>query len=426
MKTLAEKVIIVITSLMMIALNAPGQDLCKDVLNAAYSRLEISYSKSATSAAKEWFCSDKFFSDIREYSATGSVTVPIKGIPFVFKASGNSSTSLQKRELFCAENESFFSMDQALTLFSQVVEKRTIEAWEKCMVEKMRATAGTSIYLEEEVIGNDIFVKAKFRIVDDESRHKRPLVMTYFVTNANQVKGDWQAGQEVPLTGILHQFKRIDEHKPVTITLTTTQGISQTLTIKGKEYPLEVGYINASWEEPYQAEGQPQDVYQDFTTGDHHCSSNCRGEPTRTNYTLRLDGSSWGDGYMKDLRLDCIGGPCEWHEVRECRLLNSKVGYGSWDVWTRPTTWRLAAKWVPYVRKWRTATAGKRDLTRGDKLILSIPKNARNVKIYGRTLDGYFEFPIDQIKGDAWLKYGGFSSSYSNYEHMFRVAQRPN
>lgn len=36
----------------------------------------------------------------------------------------------------------------------------------------------------------------------------------------------------------------------MTVKLLTTQGISENLTIKGNEYPNEIGYINASWEEP--------------------------------------------------------------------------------------------------------------------------------------------------------------------------------
>lgn len=403
-----------------------SQDYCKDVLDAAYNRLSISSNQSSVSAAKNWFCSDNFFSDIKNFTASGSISIPIEGVPIKFGASGNDYSSLQKREQVCKSSSNYFSSDQALTIFKQVVEKRTIEAWERCMIEKFRGSAGTSIYLEEEVTGNDIFVKAKFRIVDDASRDKRPLVMSYFFTNAYDIKGDWVTGKEVPLTGILHQFRRKDENEPVTITLTTTQGISQTLTIKGKEYPLEIGYIRATWEEPYQGEGEPQEVWQQLVTGDHSCYSNCRGEPTRTNYSIRLDGSNWGNGFLKDLRLDCLEGPCGgWHERKEIKLLNSKVGFASWDVWTAPTRWRLSGKWIPYVEKWKNGSTNPRTLNRGDKISLSIPTNAKNVKIYGRTLEGNFEFSISNIKSDKWLKYESYTTTWGNYNLLFRVAQRP-
>jgi hypothetical protein len=410
-----------------------SQDYCKDVLDAAYNRLSISSNQSSVSAAKNWFCSDNFFSDIKNFTASGSISIPIDGIPIKFGASGNDYSSLQKREQVCNSSSSYFSSDQALTIFKQVVEKRTIEAWERCMIEKFRGSAGTSIYLEEEVTNNDILVKAKFRITDDALRDKIPLVMSYFITNAYDIKGDWVTGKAVPLTGILHQFRRKDENETVTITLTTTLGISQTLTIKGKEYPLEIGYIKATWEEPTQGEGEPQEVLKELVTLDHHCEGDCRDEPTRTNYSIRLEVKdntgrllTPSEGYLKDPKLNCMEGPCGgWNQVKEVRLLNKTTAYASWDVWTRPTRWRLSGNWVYYTESWKYGSTSQKTLNRGDRITLNIPTNAKNVKIYGKTLEGYFEFSMSNIKSDKWLKYESYTTNWGNYNLQFRVAQRP-
>jgi hypothetical protein len=422
-----------LTLILATSFGAYSQDYCNDVLVAAYNTLSINSSQSSVSAAKSWFCSDNFFSDIRDHAAGGKITIPIYGVPVEFGGTYNSQSSLQKREQFCSSSSSYFSNDQALVIFKQVVEKRTIEAWERCMIEKFKAIGNSSIYLEEDISGNEIFVKAKFRITDESSRDIRPLVMTCIYTNAIMLKGDWREGNEVPLSGIIQHFRRIDENEPVTIVLTATRAVSQTLFIRAKEYPFEVGEITATWEEPYQGESEPQEIWVEKVTGDHHCSSNCKGEPTRTNYTMKLetrDNSgrllSSEDGYLKEPKLNCVDGPCGgWHEIKELRLISQTVAYGSWDVWTRPTKWRLSAKWVYYTTKYKKGSSSKTLLRRGDQFIIKIPDNARNVRVYGKTLDGSFDFTLGTITSSKWLKYLGTINSDGYYNVSFIVRKRP-
>src|SRR5688572_10070163 len=284
---------------------SPAQDQCRDVLEAAYNKLSINQSSSAAAAAKSWFCSDKFLSDIGSNAAGGTITVPIEGVPVEFGGSSNSERSLQIREQFCQSSSSSFSSEEAFVMFSQVVEKRTIEAWENCMRDRLRNT-GSGITLFESVSGNDIYVTARFNIINDADRTTRPIVIGCYYSGVTMIAGQWTKGTEVTTGGIIQQFKRKNENEPVSITLQTTQGLSQPIIIKVKEYPLEIGDIKVEWEEPYQGESSPQIVWQEIITGDHSCYSGCGGEPTRTNYHARLDGSNWGNGFLRNIEFKCL------------------------------------------------------------------------------------------------------------------------
>ncbi len=79
------------------------------------------------------------------------------------------------------------------------------------------------------------------------------------------------------------------------------------------------------------------------TTRDHHCETNCQGEPTRTNYKLLLSGDE--NTLFKNPKLSCSSGPCEgWNAVLAVRLEDGgRTATASWDVWAHPTTWALTA-----------------------------------------------------------------------------------
>jgi hypothetical protein len=82
-------------------------------------------------------------------------------------------------------------------------------------------------------------------------------------------------------------------------------------------------------------------------TGNHHCSSNCQGEPTRTNYSVSLQA---GPGrVLREPTLRCVSGPCPWSAVLYARLEDdSRRAVASWDVWAMPTTWELSAEEISF------------------------------------------------------------------------------
>ena len=114
-----------------------------------------------------------------------------------------------------------FTEDEAYAIFSQTVDKTAVEAWAKCMTDRNRRLGNAVISLEEEVIDESILVTAKFRITVDGLRNKHALITDFFTDNVREVKGEWSKGKEVTLQGVVHQFRRIDPNKPVTIKLLT-------------------------------------------------------------------------------------------------------------------------------------------------------------------------------------------------------------
>ena len=86
------------------------------------------------------------------------------------------------------------------------------------------------------------------------------------------------------------------------------------------------------------------------TTGNHHCPHNCDGEPTRTGYTITLRAPAAKPGVEQSLRnakLECIAGPCPWSQVTVQPTVSPDElsATSSFDVWSKPTTWRLSAEY---------------------------------------------------------------------------------
>lgn len=83
-------------------------------------------------------------------------------------------------------------------------------------------------------------------------------------------------------------------------------------------------------------------------TGDHHCESDCKGERTRKTYKVEVSLPPNVRGAPRKLMnptLRCQEGPCRaWNKIIETKIVdNGKRAAGSFDVWSKPTTWRLSA-----------------------------------------------------------------------------------
>ncbi|MEZ9169060.1 hypothetical protein BCV09_17960 [Vibrio cyclitrophicus] len=83
-------------------------------------------------------------------------------------------------------------------------------------------------------------------------------------------------------------------------------------------------------------------------TGDHHCSSSCKGEPTRTPYRIdyRVDPKKYK---IVGANLSCdAGSSCSYNAVKGTNF-TSNTAYGSFDVWSRPSTWTLTVSRQPII-----------------------------------------------------------------------------
>jgi hypothetical protein len=131
-------------------------------------------------------------------------------------------------------------------------------------------------------------------------------------------------------------------------------------------------------------------------TGDHHCSSNCRNEPTLTNYnvTMKVTGSGrvppiLGDQRLLEPTLRCIAGPCAFSRTNAVYLSESDTrATATFAVWSRPTTFELSAKRQEY------AVVGTQELTLsfdvefGKSTSVPIPDDVTVGQVTGRLITG--------------------------------------
>jgi len=85
------------------------------------------------------------------------------------------------------------------------------------------------------------------------------------------------------------------------------------------------------------------DDFTTISTRDHHCESHCTGEPTRTNYVIELPVVEPPFRYSNP-KLTCGSGPCAFSkEIATSVTWSGRKAKASFDVWSHPMTWRLAA-----------------------------------------------------------------------------------
>lgn len=89
-------------------------------------------------------------------------------------------------------------------------------------------------------------------------------------------------------------------------------------------------------------------VYTIKTTGNHHCSSNCRNEPTKTGYDAVIIVPPSPDSRKQRLAnpsISCKDGACPFSTVTgQPRITdNGQTARAEFSVWGHPTTWQLSA-----------------------------------------------------------------------------------
>ncbi len=165
--------------------------------------------------------------------------------------------------------------------------------------------------------------------------------------------------------------------------------------------PIKVGFDNE-----YQGVGtlnyilQKQDwkqigtVQGDKSTSNHHCSSNCSGEPTRTNYRIAVSTDDFnqpklGDRKLLNPKLVCISGPCgAWNQVLNVSVSEDSLkANASFDVWSHPTNWTLTADIYEFQvisedRMFRDFNLSSKELLR-----IEVPNEAVEVVISGNMED---------------------------------------
>ena len=121
-------------------------------------------------------------------------------------------------------------------------------------------------------------------------------------------------------------------------------------------------------------------VSKDKVTGNHHCSRNCKGEPTRTNYSIEVSTGDFsspklGDKKLMNPKLFCITGPCSFSTVHGVKLVGNSEAKASFDVWSKPTTWNVKADIYQYQVVSETENHEVLSFSEKQLLTLRVPNN---------------------------------------------------
>lgn len=113
-----------------------------------------------------------------------------------------------------------------------------------------------------------------------------------------------------------------------------------------------------------------------ITTGNHHCSRNCQGEPTRQSYSIKLNADP--GHILRNPKLSCIGHTCVFSSRGKILGSGTNEVVAAVDVWSRPMTWVLSADQFRLVRTEldeRKVIQAGRELTHGKSFVVKQRSN---------------------------------------------------
>ena len=173
----------------------------------------------------------------------------------------------------------------------------------------------------------------------------------------------------------------------------------------------------------------------DRSTGNHHCSSSCGGEPTRTRYTIpyRVSRSNTtpptpGDRKLQNIRLSCVAGPCgAWNQVMSRGISdNSTYALAQFDVWSHPTTWRMQVD-VHQYREVQEKVINVPNSTNYNKLIkIETPDNYKYGKIiYTSYSNRKVEFVLGTEDGEGLVSLQSIQNLNGGKKVYFYTVNKP-
>jgi len=166
-----------------------------------------------------------------------------------------------------------------------------------------------------------------------------------------------------------------------------------------------------------------------MSTGNHHCSNNCRGEPTRTNYKMQVNLSDYkeptiGDRQLRGAKLECLSGPCGgWNKVYYAKTTeNMQSAIASFDVWSKPTTWKLTAEVYEYRPVSEEITETPLRVTTNGNVLLSVPSDAYSAIVNGTMEDDeVFAFDVGQPDKSGIFELLSKRESIDGNEYIYKI-----
>lgn len=360
---------------------------CKDILALGQRVIRLSSGSDESEDTKNWFCSDQFEERLSSGSFRGGITVPIEGVPISFQAGSDNSESFRRREQFCSDQTRQFRRSDTYSLFEQLADANVVREWGRCVERSCGGGANSSLLLRLERSGSgqvNVALQWRPRFTGDAP----PVITSIRKANLDCSGGVLATGERVTIEGLV-DVCTADRRQDTTLTINTTGGpVSKTLSrnLNG----LRAGTAFLSGAMPVQVWRPNGEVFRDMHTGDHHCGGGifgCRGEDRRTRYEIEIVVGA--DERLSNPRLNCLSGPCGgWFHIWHVVVNNDgHRAQAAFDVWSRPTVWRLTCNAEKLVSESRSFSSGY-NLVYGREVTITVPRNNSRAEVQVRLNDG--------------------------------------
>lgn len=329
----------------------------------------LSSTSTVSSDAKKWFCSDAFVETTRKSAGSGGITLPVEGVMLTFGTESETDASYKARKQFCASQAASFDTKDSIFLAKKVASATKVNAWLACHRLNVENAGSVSFTQETVSKGKMIVITAKWNHVNAAP----PPVVYELNTIGATCNNVIAAGTELTVEGLTDICKREGDSQ-VSLVLTTSAG-HKTIELAeincGKMYG-KIETVETVATPKWVSDGEKCTT---IGTGNHHCKHNCEGEPTRTNYKIDV---TVEDGFkLTNPRLNCIAGPCGgWNQVHYATNDGDKRVHGSFDVWSKPTSWRLCADKQKQIYESREVRSAPVSVTYGQNFTVTASKKA--------------------------------------------------
>jgi hypothetical protein len=303
-------------------------DTCDDRL----AQVGLPFAPQTPLSAKSWFCSSGFLNLLPNRSTPMSVRLRGQMVRYT---SSPSVDSLEKRNRFCNGGSSF-TLEDSVWLGLQVAPLSAAANWADCHTQAQDLHPAVRVELVENSRDTLFANVGLFGQTSGDTRVA--LVGTLGALTCPHVQ--LRNGLElVPDLLKTEKCSTTDEKEDGFLLLR----IGSRWAISSRLRKIYGGFAGEGIVELVLPGESVGGKTSDHQTGDHHCSSNCGGDPTRTRYIFPLTADP--ETVLRNPRLQCVSGPCHgWNTVvalettDQDRMVRAVV-----DVWSSPTTWRLAA-----------------------------------------------------------------------------------
>lgn len=411
---------------LVIAQGAHATDECAAVLaGGAQDSIVLQSRHQYASEATDFFCSDKFRSFVENNKGGFGLTLPIEGVPVTFGGDSRSDRAFTQRDTFCAKAERRLAEDASLALAVSVTSKARVDAWLACHglkseLGRLKISDVVKIETLPAADGRFLVLRASWTPVPFSAE---PSFVRLHLSSGLTCQ-PMAPNAKIPTSGLSTLCER-------------TSDDAQTIALEAK---ANESTLFTSHSLPARRCGKPYGRYSvvetreriDWVpagkkkvtreTGNHHCSRNCDGEPTRTNYRMELTASD-GES-LANPKLQCIGGPCGgWHHVYFTENDGPRRVHASFDVWSKPTSWLLSADlFKREVRTESESSAQATELVYGNTFVVPVSVGARSATLLVKTAAGSeAALPVDgQDHGE--LRWIATSKDGQTIRHTYRIA----